>query len=166
MKTSWKWPLSIGLAVAGVLASTLPVMASPTMSSAERPFMYSSLVGREVVATVSSGQSGSQRYFRLGLRPEQLGDDGAQEVRVDAQRRDRGRLPRRPDRGGYRDDGPPGERAIYHLGCYCAYMLDPDADADRCLGSARRRAVPLLKQAHADEGDPEEGVASFVKLLA
>jgi len=45
-------------------------------------------------------------------------------------------------------------------------LLDPGADPDRCLGSARRRAVPLLKQAHADEGDPEEGVASFVKLLA
>jgi len=27
---------------------------------------------------------------------------------------------------GYRDDGPPGERPIYHRGYYGAYVLDPD----------------------------------------
>ena len=27
---------------------------------------------------------------------------------------------------GYRDDGPPGERPIYHPGYYGAYVLDPD----------------------------------------
>ena len=67
------------LAVAGVLASTLPVIASPVMSSAERPLMVSSLVDRRAVATVSSRQSGSQRYFRLGLPPEPPSDDGPEE---------------------------------------------------------------------------------------
>jgi catechol 2,3-dioxygenase-like lactoylglutathione lyase family enzyme len=27
---------------------------------------------------------------------------------------------------GYRDNGPPGERSIYHEGYYGAYVLDPD----------------------------------------
>jgi catechol 2,3-dioxygenase-like lactoylglutathione lyase family enzyme len=30
---------------------------------------------------------------------------------------------------GYRDDGPPGERAIYHPGYYGAYVLDPDGNS-------------------------------------
>ena len=30
---------------------------------------------------------------------------------------------------GYRDDGPPGERAIYHEGYYGAYVLDPDGNS-------------------------------------
>ena len=29
---------------------------------------------------------------------------------------------------GYRDNGPPGERAIYHAGYYGAYVLDPDGN--------------------------------------
>jgi catechol 2,3-dioxygenase-like lactoylglutathione lyase family enzyme len=29
---------------------------------------------------------------------------------------------------GYRDNGPPGERAIYHGGYYGAYVLDPDGN--------------------------------------
>ena len=29
---------------------------------------------------------------------------------------------------GYRDNGPPGERAIYHEGYYAAYVLDPDGN--------------------------------------
>jgi catechol 2,3-dioxygenase-like lactoylglutathione lyase family enzyme len=29
---------------------------------------------------------------------------------------------------GYRDNGPPGERAIYHQGYYGAYVLDPDGN--------------------------------------
>jgi catechol 2,3-dioxygenase-like lactoylglutathione lyase family enzyme len=31
--------------------------------------------------------------------------------------------------GGYRDDGPPGEREIYHPGYYGAYVLDPDGNS-------------------------------------
>jgi catechol 2,3-dioxygenase-like lactoylglutathione lyase family enzyme len=31
--------------------------------------------------------------------------------------------------GGYRDDGPPGERAIYHDGYYGAFVLDPDGNS-------------------------------------
>jgi catechol 2,3-dioxygenase-like lactoylglutathione lyase family enzyme len=31
--------------------------------------------------------------------------------------------------GGYRDDGAPGERAIYHPGYYGAYVLDPDGNS-------------------------------------
>jgi catechol 2,3-dioxygenase-like lactoylglutathione lyase family enzyme len=27
---------------------------------------------------------------------------------------------------GYRDNGPPGERAVYHPGYYAAFVLDPD----------------------------------------
>jgi catechol 2,3-dioxygenase-like lactoylglutathione lyase family enzyme len=30
--------------------------------------------------------------------------------------------------GGYRDNGPPGERPIYHPGYYGAYVLDPDGN--------------------------------------
>jgi len=29
---------------------------------------------------------------------------------------------------GYRDNGPPGERTIYHEGYYGAFVLDPDAN--------------------------------------
>jgi catechol 2,3-dioxygenase-like lactoylglutathione lyase family enzyme len=29
---------------------------------------------------------------------------------------------------GYRDNGPPGERAVYHPGYYGAFVLDPDAN--------------------------------------
>jgi catechol 2,3-dioxygenase-like lactoylglutathione lyase family enzyme len=29
---------------------------------------------------------------------------------------------------GYRDNGPPGERAIYHRGYYAAFVLDPDGN--------------------------------------
>lgn len=29
---------------------------------------------------------------------------------------------------GYRDEGPPGERAVYHPGYYGAYVLDPDGN--------------------------------------
>ncbi len=28
---------------------------------------------------------------------------------------------------GYRDNGPPGERPVYHPGYYGAYLLDPDS---------------------------------------
>jgi catechol 2,3-dioxygenase-like lactoylglutathione lyase family enzyme len=27
---------------------------------------------------------------------------------------------------GYRDNGPPGERPVYHAGYYAAFVLDPD----------------------------------------
>jgi catechol 2,3-dioxygenase-like lactoylglutathione lyase family enzyme len=30
---------------------------------------------------------------------------------------------------GYGDDGPPGEREIYHPGYYGAYVLDPDGNS-------------------------------------
>jgi catechol 2,3-dioxygenase-like lactoylglutathione lyase family enzyme len=29
---------------------------------------------------------------------------------------------------GYRDNGPPGERPVYHRGYYGAYVLDPDGN--------------------------------------
>jgi catechol 2,3-dioxygenase-like lactoylglutathione lyase family enzyme len=29
---------------------------------------------------------------------------------------------------GYRDNGPPGERAVYHPGYYSAFVLDPDGN--------------------------------------
>jgi catechol 2,3-dioxygenase-like lactoylglutathione lyase family enzyme len=29
---------------------------------------------------------------------------------------------------GYRDDGAPGERPVYHPGYYGAYVLDPDGN--------------------------------------
>ena len=29
---------------------------------------------------------------------------------------------------GYRDNGPPGERAVYHPGYYGAFVLDPDGN--------------------------------------
>jgi catechol 2,3-dioxygenase-like lactoylglutathione lyase family enzyme len=30
---------------------------------------------------------------------------------------------------GYRDEGPPGERAVYHPGYYAAFVLDPDGNS-------------------------------------
>ena len=30
---------------------------------------------------------------------------------------------------GYRDDGPPGERPVYHPGYYAAFVLDPDGNS-------------------------------------
>jgi catechol 2,3-dioxygenase-like lactoylglutathione lyase family enzyme len=30
---------------------------------------------------------------------------------------------------GYRDDGAPGERPVYHPGYYGAYVLDPDGNS-------------------------------------
>ena len=30
---------------------------------------------------------------------------------------------------GSRDDGPPGERPVYHPGYYAAYILDPDGNS-------------------------------------
>ena len=30
---------------------------------------------------------------------------------------------------GYRDDGPPGERDVYHAGYYGAFVLDPDGSS-------------------------------------
>jgi hypothetical protein len=29
---------------------------------------------------------------------------------------------------GYRDNGPPGERTVYHAGYYGAFILDPDGN--------------------------------------
>jgi catechol 2,3-dioxygenase-like lactoylglutathione lyase family enzyme len=29
---------------------------------------------------------------------------------------------------GYRENGPPGERPVYHAGYYCAFVLDPDGN--------------------------------------
>ena len=38
------------------------------------------------------------------------------------------RFHREATAAGYRDNGPPGERAIYHEGYYGAYVLDPDGN--------------------------------------
>jgi catechol 2,3-dioxygenase-like lactoylglutathione lyase family enzyme len=38
------------------------------------------------------------------------------------------RFHREATAAGYRDNGPPGERAIYHHGYYGAYVLDPDGN--------------------------------------
>jgi hypothetical protein len=73
------------------------------------------LVDREV-ATVSSGQSVSQRYFRLGLPPEQPGDDGAEEQS------------RRPG------EQSNGTRTIFH-------RLHSKDDSDKSRDSATLRAV-------------------------
>ena len=32
------------------------------------------------------------------------------------------------ERAGYRDNGPPGERPVYHAGYYAAFVLDPDGN--------------------------------------
>ena len=34
-------------------------------------------------------------------------------------------------KAGYRDNGAPGERAIYHPGYYGAFVLDPDGNNSR-----------------------------------
>jgi catechol 2,3-dioxygenase-like lactoylglutathione lyase family enzyme len=38
---------------------------------------------------------------------------------------------------GYRDNGPPGERPIYHSGYYAAYVLDPDGNNVEVVHHAR-----------------------------
>jgi catechol 2,3-dioxygenase-like lactoylglutathione lyase family enzyme len=39
---------------------------------------------------------------------------------------------------GYRDDGPPGERPVYHEGYYGAYVLDPDGNSVEVVNHNRR----------------------------
>ena len=39
---------------------------------------------------------------------------------------------------GYRDNGSPGERAIYHPGYYGAFVLDPDANNIELVNHNRR----------------------------
>jgi catechol 2,3-dioxygenase-like lactoylglutathione lyase family enzyme len=39
---------------------------------------------------------------------------------------------------GYRDDGAPGERAVYHLGYYGAHVLDPDGNNVEVVNHDRR----------------------------
>jgi catechol 2,3-dioxygenase-like lactoylglutathione lyase family enzyme len=38
---------------------------------------------------------------------------------------------------GYRDNGPPGERPIYHAGYYGAYVLDPDGNNVELVNHSR-----------------------------
>lgn len=39
---------------------------------------------------------------------------------------------------GYRDNGPPGERAVYHPGYYSAFVLDPDGNNVELVNHGRR----------------------------
>ena len=39
---------------------------------------------------------------------------------------------------GYRDDGPPGERPVYHHGYYSAFVLDPDGNSVELVNHNRR----------------------------
>ena len=41
---------------------------------------------------------------------------------------------------GYRDDGPPGERPIYHPGYYGAFVLDPDGNSIELVNHNRPRS--------------------------
>jgi catechol 2,3-dioxygenase-like lactoylglutathione lyase family enzyme len=43
---------------------------------------------------------------------------------------------------GYRDNGAPGERAIYHPGYYAAFVLDPDGNNVEVVDHGRRTAAP------------------------
>ena len=38
------------------------------------------------------------------------------------------RFHREATAAGYRDNGPPGERSVYHPGYYGAFVLDPDGN--------------------------------------
>ncbi len=38
------------------------------------------------------------------------------------------RFHRAATQAGYRDNGPPGERPVYHAGYYAAFVLDPDGN--------------------------------------
>jgi catechol 2,3-dioxygenase-like lactoylglutathione lyase family enzyme len=42
---------------------------------------------------------------------------------------------------GYRDNGPPGERPVYHPGYYGAFVLDPDGNNVELVNHNRRRAT-------------------------
>jgi catechol 2,3-dioxygenase-like lactoylglutathione lyase family enzyme len=44
--------------------------------------------------------------------------------------------------GGYRDNGAPGERPIYHPGYYGAFVLDPDGNNVELVDHGRRTAAP------------------------
>jgi catechol 2,3-dioxygenase-like lactoylglutathione lyase family enzyme len=39
---------------------------------------------------------------------------------------------------GYRDNGPPGERPVYHAGYYGAFVLDPDGNNVEVVNHNRR----------------------------
>jgi len=41
---------------------------------------------------------------------------------------------------GFRDDGPPGERPLYHSGYYAAFVLDPDGSSVEVVNHNRGRA--------------------------
>jgi catechol 2,3-dioxygenase-like lactoylglutathione lyase family enzyme len=58
------------------------------------------------------GTSTEHLHMAFGI-PDDAGVDGFHEAALAA---------------GYRDNGPPGERARYHAGYYAAYVLDPDGN--------------------------------------
>jgi catechol 2,3-dioxygenase-like lactoylglutathione lyase family enzyme len=70
---------------------------------------------------------------------------------------------------GYRDNGPPGERPVYHPGYYGAFVLDPDASGFELCGRLRdgepgrrwNRDVPVIMV--SARGDPVDRVRGFAR---
>jgi catechol 2,3-dioxygenase-like lactoylglutathione lyase family enzyme len=48
---------------------------------------------------------------------------------------------------GYRDDGPPGERPVYHAGYYGAFVLDPDGNSVELVNHNRTPGDAALSSA-------------------
>jgi catechol 2,3-dioxygenase-like lactoylglutathione lyase family enzyme len=95
----------------------------------------------------ASDRAASERFYRtvldtLGVEPTHDGDDfvewendfslvagpPTEHVHLAFAARDNATVDafhRAATAAGYRDNGAPGERAEYHAGYYCAYVLDP-----------------------------------------
>ena len=73
-----------------------------------------------------------------------IGQDGkplSQNVHVAFAAKNRGEVDafhRAATEAGYRDNGPPGERPIYHEGYYGAFVLDPDGNNVEAVFHDRR----------------------------
>lgn len=52
-------------------------------------------------------------------------------------RRDREPTHRAATAAGYRDNGTPGERAVYHPGYSAAFVLDPDGNTVEVVSHSR-----------------------------
>ena len=53
------------------------------------------------------------------------------------------RFHREATAAGYRDNGPPGERAVYHEGYYGAFVLDPDGNNVEAVWHAPGQIEPI-----------------------
>jgi catechol 2,3-dioxygenase-like lactoylglutathione lyase family enzyme len=55
---------------------------------------------------------------------------------------------------GYRDNGPPGERPVYHPGYYSAYVLDPDGNNVEVVNTTAADAASTRTRRRTREARP------------